>query len=146
MSCHACVKSLQLLRPGSIGFDEDATKDFSRSGFWYLIDEFDKANFFEESNLAGYEFHDQLAAYVIVPHHIGLWHFAGLIIRAGDHRGINNGRMRQQNSFELCGRNLESLVLDQFFCAINDEEVSVIVRVTDVTGVEPAVGIDSVSG
>jgi hypothetical protein len=43
--------------------------------------------------------------------------------------------MCQQHCFELRGRHLESFVFDQLLRPIDDEEVSIFIRVTDVAGV-----------
>ena len=79
-------------------------------------------------------------------HHEGLGHFAGVLIGAGNHGGVRDGRMRQQDGLQLGRRHLVSLVLDQLLEAIHDIEVAVRVGVANVAGVQPAIVIENLRG
>ena len=63
-------------------------------------------------------------------------HLAGFVIGTRNHRGVRDARMRQQHRFELRRRHLETLVLNQFLRAIDDEEMAVLVGITNVAGVQ----------
>ena len=52
--------------------------------------------------------------------------------------------MADQQALELSGRDLEALVLDQLLDTIGDVKVAVAVLVTDVAGLEVAVGCQRV--
>ena len=54
--------------------------------------------------------------------------------------------MCEQQPFELCGRHLESLVLDELLDPVGDEEVPVDVHPAEIAGVEPAVAVDGRRG
>jgi hypothetical protein len=49
-----------------------------------------------------------------------------------------------EEGFKLCRRHLKALVLDDLLEPVDDENLVVIVHVTDVTGVQPAVRVDGV--
>ncbi len=59
---------------------------------------------------------------------------------------IGNRRMREQHGFELGGRHLQPLVLDELLDAIDDVEIPVGVRVADVARMQPTVGIEHRAG
>src|SRR5437763_1539306 len=75
-------------------------------------------------------------------HNKSLRHFPRFIVAARNHRTIRHRRMRQQHRLQFGRRHLKSFVLNQFFHAINDEEVSIFIRVTDVTSVQPTISVD----
>lgn len=54
--------------------------------------------------------------------------------------------MCEQQPFELGGRHLESLVLDELIDPVGDEEVPVDVHPAEIAGVEPAVAVDGRRG
>src|SRR5262245_39654919 len=72
------------------------------------------------------------------PHHVRPGHLARLLVRDRDDRGVGHGGMRQEYAFDHRGGHLVALVLDQLLEAIDDEEVPVLVCMSDVAGVEPA--------
>ena len=53
--------------------------------------------------------------------------------------------MRREDAFELCGRDLETLVLDQLLDAVGDVEVAICVLVADVAGLEVPVVCESIA-
>ena len=63
-----------------------------------------------------------------------------------DDRHVGDRRMRQQHRLQLRRSDLAGLVLDQLLQAVDQEEVAVLVRVADVAGVQPAVGVDHRGG
>src|SRR3982074_3197462 len=54
--------------------------------------------------------------------------------------------MSKQDSFEFCGRDLEAFVFDQLFRAIDDEKMRVVVPVTNIASMQPAIGINGMRG
>ena len=75
-----------------------------------------------------------------------LGHLAGVRVGAPDDRDILDLRMREEQRFQLGGRDLEPLVLDEFLEPIDDVEVSVLIGVSDVPGVEPSVFVERLGG
>ncbi len=75
-------------------------------------------------------------------HHEGFRNLATLVIGQRYHRRIGYGGMAAQHCLELGGRYLEALVLDQLLQPIDDREVAVLICVTDVARVEPALLIE----
>jgi hypothetical protein len=49
-----------------------------------------------------------------------------------------------EEGFKLRRRHLKALVLDDLLKPVDDEDLVVIVHVTDVTGVQPTVSVDGV--
>ena len=72
--------------------------------------------------------------------------FASLLIGHTNHGDVGNLWMRNQQRFQLGGRDLEALVLDQFLESIHDRDVVVFVDHGDVSRVEPTVRIDRAAG
>ena len=54
--------------------------------------------------------------------------------------------MGEQQAFEFSWRHLETLVLNEFLQSVNDEHVPVFIKVSNVAGVQPAIGIDGFGG
>ncbi len=60
----------------------------------------------------------------------------------GNHSGIGDVFVREQQGFQLGGRHLEPFVLDQLLRTIDDEEMSIRIGITNVAGVKPMFRID----
>ena len=71
---------------------------------------------------------------------------AGFVVVDTDHCCVGDTGVRQQQAFELSRRHLEALVLDEFLDPVDDEDVAVVVEVSNVAGVQPAIGIDRLRG
>lgn len=72
-------------------------------------------------------------------HHDGGDVFAELLMRDGEHAGLQHRRMAQQDLFDLQGRDLLPAAVDDVLDAADDEEVAVGVEIAEVAGPEPAV-------
>src|SRR5215213_1418097 len=93
-----------------------------------------------------HKLHDRLRLRRLSQYDDALRHLARIIVRIRNHCGISHGWMRQQQGLELCGWHLKSLVLDQLLRSIDDEEVSILIEVSDVTRVKPAFDVDCLRG
>ena len=54
--------------------------------------------------------------------------------------------MRKQDGLQLCRGHLEAFVLNQLFHAIDNEKVALLIGVTDVAGMQPAIRVDGPRG
>ena len=75
-----------------------------------------------------------------------LRHLTRFLIGAGNHGGVGDGGMREQDCLELRRRHLVALVLDQLLQSIDDEEVTIVVRMADVSAMEPAILVKDLLG
>src|SRR5439155_20878400 len=67
---------------------------------------------------------------------------ARLFVGLSDDSGVGDRRMLAEDRLDLGRPDAESLVLDELFLAIDDEDVSLVVAPADVPGVEPPVADD----
>lgn len=65
-------------------------------------------------------------------------------INLRDNSGILDFRMCDEKGFKLRRRYLEALVFDYLLQPVNDEDLVVIVHITNVPGVQPSVLINGV--
>src|SRR5712691_3821118 len=75
-----------------------------------------------------------------------LWHLTRLLIGAGNHGRVGDRGMRQQDRLQFRGRHLVTLVLDQLLEPIDDIEVAIVVRMADVSGMQPAIAVEDLLG
>ena len=73
-------------------------------------------------------------------------YLTGFVVGDADHRSVGHRRVGEQERLELGRWDLEALVLDELLEPVDDEEVSLVVDVADVAGVEPSVVVDGVRG
>ena len=72
-------------------------------------------------------------------HHDGGDVLAELLVRDGEHAGLQHRRMAQQDLFDLQRRDLLPAAVDDVLDAADDEEIAVGVEIAEVAGPEPAV-------
>ena len=68
-----------------------------------------------------------------------LGNFTGFFIGHGNDGRVGNGRVRDQQRFEFGGGDLQPLVFDELFHAIDDGKPTAVVHHRDITGAEPAI-------
>jgi hypothetical protein len=88
--------------------------------------------------------HDSFSTQLFAANHECLGNFARFLVRAGNNCRIYNCWMGEQHGFKLSRRHLKAFVLNQLFGAVNYEEVSLLVRVSHVAGMQPTVSVNGV--
>ena len=136
------------LRPGLVSnerplpFDKDPAQDLARGRFGDLVDELQVADLLVGGDACRDIGHEFLGRGFVLQHDERFRHLTSLLVRAGDHGRVGDGRMAQQDRLQFSGSDLEGLVLDELLEPVDDREPTVGVGDTDIAGVQPPFGVD----
>ena len=90
----------------------------------------------------GDEGHQLLRRRLALRHDERLRHLAGRLVGAGDHRGVGDRGVGEQDRLQFGRGDLVALVLDQLLEPVDDREPAVRVGNAEVAGVQPPLGVD----
>ena len=64
------------------------------------------------SDPLGDKLKNSLSVGLFLQHDYCLWNLSSFVVRVGNNGSVGNTRMTEKDSLELCGRNLEALILN----------------------------------